>query len=122
MKLTHKDKEFLERLKNQLASRELTVELKNDGIKRLVLRKNYGDKIQEHFKMTRQGVRWRFQRIMEAYVGAYEAIYAVETLFGTQLRSLALEVAKERLEVRKKAQKMGGFGFCRREDGSQSSD
>ena len=118
MKLTHKDKDFLEKLKELSDSKELTVELKNDGIKRLVLRKNYGDKIQEHFKMTRQGVRWRFHRIFsEAYIGAYETIYAVESLFNTELRPLALEIAKERLELRKKAQKMGNLGFCRREEG-----
>ena len=46
MKLTLKDKDFLEKLKVLLESKELSIELKEDGVKRLVLRQNYGDKIQ----------------------------------------------------------------------------
>jgi hypothetical protein len=45
MKLTVKDKDFLERLKSLLESKDLTVELKDDGLKSFVLRQNYGDKI-----------------------------------------------------------------------------
>ena len=43
MKLTVKDKDFLDRLKALLAEKELAIELKQDGLKRLVLRQNYGD-------------------------------------------------------------------------------
>jgi len=38
----------------------------------------------------------------------------VESLFGTELRQKALEIARERVELRKKAQKMGNFERCRR--------
>ena len=116
MKLTLKDKEFLERLKPLFGSKDLDIGLKKDGLKRFVLRQNYGDKIFAHFKMSRQGVRWRFQRIFsEIYVEAYQTIYWVESLFGTGLRQMAMEIAKERVELRKKAQKMSNFDFYRRE-------
>ena len=49
MKLTLKDKDFLERLRILLDSKDLAIELKNDGFKRLVLRQNYGDKIEIGF-------------------------------------------------------------------------
>jgi hypothetical protein len=110
MKLTCKDWDFLERLKSLLEAKELAIELKEDGLKRMVLRQNYGDKIQSSFSITRQGVRWRFQRLFnEIYVSSYVTIYAIESLFGTQLRQKAMEIAKERIEQRKKAQKMGQF-------------
>ena len=43
MKLTQKDRDFLERLRMLLESKDLSVEMKEDGYKRLVLRQNYGD-------------------------------------------------------------------------------
>ena len=105
MKLTLKDKDFLERLRILLDSKDLAVELKYDGFKRMILRKKYGDKIESAFNLTRQGVRWRFQRLFnEIYVSAYECIYVVESLFGTDLRHKAMEIARERVELRKKAQ------------------
>jgi hypothetical protein len=55
MKLTHKDKEFIDRLRPLFDSKGLEIDLKKDGLKRLVLRKNYGDRIEEAFGMTRQG-------------------------------------------------------------------
>ncbi len=122
MKLTVKDKEFLERLKPLLDSKELNIELKKGGLKRLVLRQNYGDKITSYFNMTRQGVRWRFQRLFnEIYVSSYETIYWLESLFGTELRQKALEIAKERVELRKKAQKMGRFEIYRRKKRQSAS-
>ena len=45
MKLTIKDKDFLERLKVLLESKELSIQLKEDGLKRFVLHQNYGDRI-----------------------------------------------------------------------------
>ena len=115
MKLTIKDKVFLERLKPLFDSKVLCIELKKDGLKRLILRKNYGNKIESAFHMTRQGVRWRSQRLFnEIYVEAYQTIYLVESLFGTELRQKAMEIARERVEIRKKAQKMGHFDFHRR--------
>ena len=45
MKLTLKDKDFLERLKPLLDSKGLDIDLQKNGLKRLILRKNYGDRI-----------------------------------------------------------------------------
>jgi hypothetical protein len=116
MKLTVKDKDFLERLKALLAEKELAIELRQDGLKRLVLRQNYGDKVEKSFGMSRQGVRWRFYRLFnEVYVSAYETIYFVESSFGTELRQMAMEIARERVELRKKAQKIEFLNPSRRE-------
>ena len=116
MKLTVKDKDFLERLKPLLEAKELRIDLKEDGIKRFVLRQNYGDKIDRNFKMSRQGVRWRFQRLLnDIYVSSYETIYFLESNFGTDLRPMALEIARERVTLRKKASQKGFFDACRRE-------
>ena len=99
MKLTLKDKDFLERLRILLDSKDLAVELKYDGLKRFVLRQNYGDQIESAFNLTRQGVRWRFQRLFnEIYVNAYLVIFWIESNFGTDLRQMAIEIAKERVE------------------------
>ena len=104
MKLTEKDKEFIEKLKMLIEERDLKIELKEDGLKRFVLRRNYGDKIERIFGLTRQGVRWRFQRLLgDIYISAYTTIYWVETMLGTELRTMALEIAKQRVELRKKA-------------------
>jgi hypothetical protein len=114
VKLTNKDKEFLEKLHALFESRNLCVELKNDGLKHLVLRKNYGDKIEKAFGMTRQGVRWRFHRLFnEIYVSAYCTILTVETFFGTSLREKAMEIAKEQAALRKKAEKISKFDLHR---------
>lgn len=110
MKLTVKDNDFLERLRALLDSKDLSIELKNDGLKRFILRQNYGDRIEEAFGMTRQGVRWRFQRLFnEIYISAYSTVFWVESTFGTELRSMALEIAKERIALRKAAQKSGNL-------------
>ena len=122
MKLTNKDKEFLERLKALYETKELAIELKQDGLKRFVLRKNYGDRIEETFGITRQGIRWRFQRLFNViYPEAYEAIYFIESLFGTELRQKVLAIARERVELRKKAQKMGHFDFHRLKTGQNEA-
>lgn len=123
MKLTLKDKDFLEKLKTLVETKHLSIELKQDGLKRLVLRQNYGDRIETEFGMTRQGVRWRFQRLFnQIYINSYLAIYWIESNFGTHLRHDAMAIAKEQVELRKKAQKMGQFRLCRREKGSSDSD
>ena len=115
MKLTIKDKEFLEQLRILFDQKELSVELIKDGLTRMVLRQNYGDKIARSFGITRQGVRWRFQRLFnEIYVEAYCTIYMIEKLFGTDLRQMALEIARERAALRKKAQKTTDLKFYRR--------
>jgi hypothetical protein len=123
VKLTCKDKDFLERLKRLLDEKELAIEMKEDGIKRLVLRQNYGDKVEKTFNMSRQGVRWRFYRLFnEVYIEAYEIIFFVESNFGTELRQMAIEIAKERVELRKKAQKIEFFDASRRENGQPASE
>jgi len=116
MKLTQKDKDFLERLRQLLEAKDLNVEMKNDGYKRLVLRQNYGDKVEACFRMSRQGVRWRFHRLFnQIYIDSYLTIFMIESNFGTQLRQDAITIAKERVEMRKKLQKIGNFDGCRRE-------
>jgi hypothetical protein len=121
LKLTVKDKDFLEKLKSLLESKELKINLKEDGMKRFVLRQNYGDKVENSFGMTRQGVRWRFHHLFEAYVSAYEVLYFVESNFGTELRSMALEIAKERVALRKKAGQKGFLDAYRRQNEQKES-
>lgn len=117
MNLSEKDNIFLERLKKLCDEKELEIELKDVGVKYMVLRQNYGDKVESSFGLTRQGVRWRFHRLFnEIYVSSYETIYWVESSFGTGVRSMALEIVKERVEMRKKANKMMFFGTPRREN------
>ena len=100
MKLNEKDIHFLRTVRTLLASHDLRVELKADRPSRLVLRCNYGDKIDRSFRMTRQGVRWRFQRVMDMYIAAFETILTVERTFGTDLRQDAIRVSRERYELR----------------------
>jgi len=67
------------------------------------------------FDNISQGVRWRFQRLFsEIYVNAYLTIYWIESNFGTELRKMAIEIARERVELRKKANKMIQNDICRR--------
>ena len=99
MKLTVKDAEFLAKLRQLLEEKDLAIELKDAGYKYFVLRKNYGDRIETHFGMTRQGVRWRFQRLFnDIYASAYATILCIESNFGSDLRRQALEVAKQRAQ------------------------
>jgi len=114
LKLTSKDAAFLEALRTLLQEEQLRIELKEDGLKRLVLRQNYGTAISRHFKMTRQGVRWRFNHITEIYVSAYLTILTIESLFGTELRHHAMAIAKQRAELRQRAQKLGKLTLPRR--------
>ena len=122
MKLTVKDKDFLEKLKRLLEEKELAIGLKEDGFKRLVLHQNYGDKVEKCFGMSRQGVRWRFHHMMEMYVGAYEGIYFLESNFGPGLRPMALEIARERVALRKKASQKGFFEVYRRENSKNKGE
>ena len=103
MKLTVKDKDFLEKLKKLMDEKYLDIDLKNSPYAYFVLKGNYGDKIENEFKMSRQGVRWRFWRIFnEIYIEAYQTIFWVEKYFGTHLREKAIEVERQRLIARKK--------------------
>ena len=108
MKLTNKDKEFLDLLRKLLEQRDLEVALKTDGRARMVLRGHYGDKLGQHLRLSRQGVYWRFDHVFNGiYVSAYETIYWLESTFGTSLRGHALTIARERIVLRKKALETG---------------
>ena len=118
-----KDKDFLERLRSLMDEKSLWIELAEDGIKHLVLRQNYGDRIESVFGLSRQGVRWRFQRIFsEIYVSAYETILWIESKFGTELRSKAMEIAKQRYELRQKAEKQSQIELPRRQTDPETID
>ena len=109
MKLTQKDKECLETLKNLMESKDLSVELRPGRPSYMVLRGTYGETIHKAFRMTRQGVRWRFQRLLgDIYVSAFETILFIEQVFGPRLREHALRISRERYELR---QKMVENGF-----------
>ena len=104
MKLTEKDVTFLENLRQLMESKDLWVELKPGRPSYMVLRGTYGDKIHETFRMTRQGVRWRFQRLFNhVYVEAFLTILMIEKTFGTELRDHAMKISRERYEVRREA-------------------
>ena len=108
MKLTQKDKEFLENLKRLPESKDLWIELKTDEPSYMVLKGTYGEKIHKTFRVTRQGVRWRFQRLFShVYVEAFETILMIEKTFGTELREHAIRISRERYEVRREASKEG---------------
>lgn len=103
MKLTQKDKEFLDILGRLVREEHLRIDVRLDGVTRFVLRQNYGSKIDQAFGMTRQGVRWRFQRLFnKVYVEAYERILWIESTFGTDWRPSAIVIAQERAEIRRR--------------------
>jgi hypothetical protein len=84
-----------------MESKDLWVELKPDRPSYMILRGTYGEKIHEAFRMTRQGVRWRFWRVMnDIYISSFEAVLSIETTFGTQLREHAIRISKERYALR----------------------
>ena len=120
MKLTVKDKEFLEKLKKLMDEKHLEFELKDDVYPYFVLKGCYGDKIETTFGLSRQGVRWRFHRLFnEIYVEAYQTILWVEKNFGTQLRVKAIEIAKRRFLNRKKVMKanyLSGYEYARKHE------
>jgi len=104
MKLTDKDREFLERLKQLMESKDMAVELRAGKPSYMVLRGTYGDKIHRTFRTTRQGVRWRFQRLFnDVYVSAFSTILFIEKTFGSPLRDHAIRISKERYELRQQA-------------------
>ena len=91
-----------------MESKDLSVELKPDRPSRMVLRGTYGEGIHRAFRMTRQGVRWRFWRLFnDIYVSAFETILFVEKTFGTQLRDHAIRISKERYALRQEASQVG---------------
>ena len=87
-----------------MESKDLWVELKPGQPSHMVLRGTYGEKVYRAFRMTRQGVRWRFLRIHnDIYISAFEALLFIETTFGTQLREHAIRISKERYALRQEA-------------------
>jgi hypothetical protein len=101
MRLTQKDREFLETLRRLMESKDLWVEFEPGRPGYMVLRGTYGDKVHEAFRMTRQGVRWRFQRLFnEVYVSAFETILFIEKIFGPELREHAIQISQERYSFR----------------------
>lgn len=127
MKLTEKDKAFLETLRQLMESRDLRVELKVDRPSRMVLRGNYGERIHQAFHTTRQGVRWRFGRLFnDIYVSAFETILFIEKVFGTQLRDHAIRISRERYAIREEANREGVQGVdslgLRREAAREGDD
>jgi len=108
MKLTQKDKEFLETSKQLMESEELSVEFKPGKPSYMVLKGTYGERIYQAFRMTRQGVRWRFQRLFnDIYVSSFETILFIEKTFGTQLREHAIRISRERYELRQQITENG---------------
>ncbi|MEX2389223.1 MAG: hypothetical protein WD534_15200 [Phycisphaeraceae bacterium] len=104
MKLTEKDKQFLETLRHLVAERDLWIELRLDRPSYMVLRGTYGEQVHQAFRMSRQGVRWRFQRIFnDIYVSAFETILFIEKAFGTELRDDAVRISQERHAIRQQA-------------------
>lgn len=93
MKLTEKDIAFLATLKRLMDHADLRVSRREE---RLILRKNYGDHIKTNFRMTRQGVRWRFQRTMDMYISAFQTILLIEQTLGTEVRELAIAASRAR--------------------------
>jgi hypothetical protein len=95
-----------------MESKDLWVELKPGRPSYVVLRGTYGEKIHKAFGMTRQGVRWRFQRLFnQVYVEAFLTILMIEKTFGTQLREHAVRISRERYNPRREAQR-GLGGTC----------
>lgn len=95
-----------------MASKDLRVELKPGRPSYMALKGTYGEKIHETFRMTRQGVRWRFQRLFgQIYVEAFETILMIEKTFATQLRDYAIRISRERHEARREIP-TEGFRFA----------
>jgi len=91
-----------------MESKDLWVELKPSSPSYMVLKGTYGEKVHKTFRITRQGVRWRFQRLFShVYVEAFETILMIEKTFGTQLREYAVRISRERYEIRRETLKEG---------------
>ena len=88
-------------MKKLTESKDLWIELKHSEPSYMVLKGTYGEKIHKTFRVTRQGVRWRFQRLFnQVYVEAFLTILMIEKIFGTQLRDYAVRISKEKYTLR----------------------
>jgi hypothetical protein len=91
-----------------MESKDLWVELKPGKPSYMILKGTYGEKIHKTFRITRQGVRWRFQRLFNhVYVEAFSTILMIEKMFGTQLREYAVRISRERYELRREIVNQG---------------
>ena len=91
-----------------METKDLWVELKPNKPSYMVLKGTYGEKIHKTFGVSRQGVRWRFQRLLgQVYTEAFETIIFIEKIFGTQLREYAMRISKERHALKKEIQQTG---------------
>ena len=90
-----------------MASHDLTVTLRPGQPSYMVLRGTYGDKIHQVFGMSRQGVRWRFQRLFDVYVSAFESILLIEKTLGPRLRDHAVRISQERYALRQRLRDAG---------------
>ncbi len=91
-----------------MESKDLRVELKPDNPSYMVLKGTYGGNVYRAFRMTRQGVRWRFGRIYnDIYVSAFETILFIEKTFGSQLREHAIRISRERYALRQEIARTG---------------
>ena len=98
----------MENLKNLIELKDLWVELKPGKSSYMVLKGTYGEKIHKTFRMTRQGVRWRFYRLFnQVYVDAFSTILMIEKVFRIQLREYAVKISKERYELRQEVLSQG---------------
>jgi len=122
MKLSIKDKEFLERLRELVDDGTVWIERRLDFPSLFVLRGNYGDRIENRFQLTRQGVRWRFQRLFNGiYVEAYEVVIFLEKQLGTAFRRDALAIAHDRFKVRQDMLKEANFTEANRYRGEDEN-
>ena len=104
MRLSGKDMEFLERLRELLDADVVWIERTADQPSRFVLRGNYGSRVEDRFRLTRQGVRWRFQRLFnDLYVDSFAVLLFIEKQLGPRFRQDALVIAHERFVLRQKA-------------------
>lgn len=98
----------MENLKELMESKDLWVELKPGRPSHMVLRGTYGEKIHKTFRMSRQGIRWRFYKLFnQVYIEAFETILFLEKAFGTQLREHAIRASKERYALRQEIHNTG---------------
>ena len=108
MKLTEKDKAFLDNLRRLMDSKDLWVEFRAGNPSYMVLRGTYGQAVHKAFRMTRQGVRWRFHRLFnDVYVSAFETILFLEKAFGTGLRDHAIRISRERYTLHQEVNSSG---------------
>ena len=91
-----------------MESKDLWVELKPERPAYMVLRGTYGERVHQAFRMSRQGVRWRFRRIFnDIYVSSFETILFIEKSFGPELREHAVRISQERYALRQQLRQAG---------------